>query len=70
MSGIKAETMGDAVRFFIPINKLETAFCLYPYHAFQVGLIAGHLYYTIQDAWPREMTHPTGKPIIAAPRWL
>ncbi|GHJ89671.1 hypothetical protein NliqN6_6073 [Naganishia liquefaciens] len=47
MSGIKAETMGDAV-----------------------GLVAGHLYYTIQDAWPREMTHPTGKPIIVAPRWL
>ncbi|KAJ9092989.1 hypothetical protein QFC20_007232 [Naganishia adeliensis] len=35
-----------------------------------VGLIAGHLYYTIQDAWPREMTHPTGKPILVAPRWM
>ncbi|KAJ9093482.1 hypothetical protein QFC19_008341 [Naganishia cerealis] len=35
-----------------------------------VGLLAGHLYYTIQDVWPREMYHPTGKGTIVAPRWI
>ncbi|KAJ9099901.1 hypothetical protein QFC21_003906 [Naganishia friedmannii] len=35
-----------------------------------VGLVAGHLYYTIQDVWPREMGHPTGKGMITAPRWM
>lgn len=44
----------------------------------QVGAIAGHIYYVVQDAWPRELWYPGSEKVekgnvegpIRAPRWM
>jgi hypothetical protein len=33
----------------------------------QVGILAGHTYYFLQDIWPKEVWSVTGKPTIVTP---